>query len=64
VAASAPPAGLLRRMRAYAPAAVAAALKRLPVLQRRLDQPLQLTGHANAIRTSLFGRAFAHAPSP
>jgi hypothetical protein len=64
-AASAPPAALLRQMRAYAPVAVAAALKRLPVLQRRFDQPLQLTRHANAITHSLFGigSTFGHPPS-
>jgi hypothetical protein len=63
LAAAAPPVGLLPRMRAYAPAAVAAALKRLPVLQRRFDQPLRLTGHAKTIMNSLFGIGFGHAPS-
>jgi len=53
--ASAPPASLLRRMRAYAPGPVAAALKRLPALQRRFDTPLQLTRHSNAIMSALFG---------
>jgi hypothetical protein len=62
-AASASPAGLLARMRAYAPAPVAAALKRLPVLQQRFDQPLQLARHATAITNSLFGGTVGHAPS-
>jgi hypothetical protein len=53
--ASAPPEGLLRQMRAYAPGPVAAALKRLPVLQRRFDQTLQLRRHANAILNAVFG---------
>jgi hypothetical protein len=57
-AASAPPKGLLRRMRPYAPAPVAAALRRLPVLQHRFDTPLQLTRHATEISHALFG------PSP
>lgn len=52
-AASAPPEGLLRRMRAYAPAAVAAALKQLPVLQQRFDTPLRLRRHSNAILSAL-----------
>ncbi len=68
LAAAAPPASLLGRMRAYAPGAVGAALKRLPELQRRFDQPLQLTRHANTITTALFGTGtgtggFGHPPS-
>jgi hypothetical protein len=55
--AAVPPASLLPRMRPYAPAAVAAALKRLPVLQERFDRPLQLTRHSNAILKALFGTA-------
>jgi hypothetical protein len=51
--ASAPAEALLREMRAYAPAPVAAALKRLPVLQHRFDQPLQLTHHATEIMNAL-----------
>ena len=57
--ASAPPATLLQRMRPYAPAAVARALKRLPVLQRRFDGPLQLRHHSTAILNALFGPAAA-----
>jgi hypothetical protein len=53
--ASAPPTMLLPRMRAYAPAAVAEALKRLPVLQRRFDQPLALGKHLEALLRSVFG---------
>jgi hypothetical protein len=53
--AAVPPATLLTLMRPYARVAVAAALKQLPVLQRRFDKPLQLTRHANAITNSLFG---------
>ncbi len=53
--ASVPPATLLPRMRAYAPTAVAAALKRLPVLQRRFDQPLALSQHLQALLRSVFG---------
>ena len=52
-AASTPPEALLRKMRAYAPAPVAVALKRLPVLQRRFDQPLQLAHHATEIMNAL-----------
>ena len=65
LAAAAPPVSLLPRMRAFAPAAVAAAMKRLPVLQRRFDQPLQLTRHANAIMNALGGGSsgFGHPPS-
>jgi hypothetical protein len=55
--ASAPSTTLLPLMRAYAPTAVAAALKRLPVLQRRFDQPLQLQGHSSALLKALFGAA-------
>ena len=56
-AASASPTTLLAQMRAYAPASVARALKRLPVLQARFDKPLALRRHANAILDSLFGGA-------
>ena len=52
--ASVPSTTLLPLMRPYAPAAVAAALKRLPALQRRFDQPLQLSRHSNAILKALF----------
>jgi hypothetical protein len=52
-AASASPTALLRLMRPYAPASVAQALKRLPMLQRRFDKPLQLRRHATAILTAL-----------
>jgi hypothetical protein len=55
--AAAPPTAVLPLMRPYAPAAVAAALKRLPVLQRRFDQPLQLMRHTNAILAALSGSA-------
>jgi hypothetical protein len=51
--ASVPPTTLLPLMRPYAPAAVAAALKRLPVLQRRFDKPLQLQRHVNAMLSAL-----------
>jgi hypothetical protein len=54
-AASAPPTKLLPQMRTYAPAAVARALKRLPVLQRRFDAPLGLSAHADAIMRALLG---------
>ena len=53
--ASVPSTALLPLMHEYAPAAVASALKRLPVLQRRFDQPLQLRSHSNAILKALFG---------
>jgi hypothetical protein len=53
--ASVPATTLLPLMRAYAPAAVAAALTRLPVLQERFDKPLQLTRHSNAILSALAG---------
>ncbi len=53
--AAVPPSTLLPLMRPYAPAAVATALKRLPVLQRRFDQPLQLRRHLNTLSTALFG---------
>ena len=53
--ASVPPTKLLPRMRAYAPTAVAAALKRLPVLQRRFDKPLALSTHLTALLRSVFG---------
>jgi hypothetical protein len=53
--ASVPPATLLPRMRAYAPTAVAAALKRLSVLQRRFDKPLALSTHLTALLRSVFG---------
>lgn len=56
-AASASPTTLLAKMRAYAPASVAQALKRLPVLQARFDKLLALRRHANAILDSLFGGA-------
>jgi hypothetical protein len=52
-AASASPTALLGQMRAYAPASVAQALKRLPVLQRRFDKPLALRRHATAILKAL-----------
>jgi hypothetical protein len=53
--ASVPPTTLLPRMRSYAPSAVAAALKRLPVLQRRFDKPLALSTHLTALLRSVFG---------
>jgi hypothetical protein len=53
--AAVPAARLLPAMRPYAPAAVAAALKLLPVLQERFDKPLQLTRHSNAILKAVFG---------
>ena len=53
--ASVPSTALLPLMHEYAPAAVASALKRLPALQRRFDQPLQLRRHSNAILKALFG---------
>jgi hypothetical protein len=55
VPASAPSTTLLGQMRAYAPTAVAAALKRLPVLQRRFDQPLAIGTHLQALLRSVFG---------
>jgi hypothetical protein len=55
--ASAPSTTALPLMRAYAPTAVTAALKRLPVLQRRFDKPLQLSGHSKALLDALFGSA-------
>jgi len=55
--ASAPSTTLLAQMRAYAPAAVAAALKRLPVLQRRFDKPLALSAHLEALLRSVFGKS-------
>jgi hypothetical protein len=63
VPASVPPTTLLPQMRAYAPAAVAAALKRLPVLQRRFDTPLALGRHSNAIVKALSGTAPAVVPT-
>jgi hypothetical protein len=53
--ASVPPTALLPRMRPYAPAAVAAALKRLPALQQRFDKPLALSRHSTTILNALFG---------
>jgi hypothetical protein len=53
--ASVPATALLPLMRRYAPTAVASALERLPALQRRFDQPLQLSRHSNAILKALFG---------
>ena len=55
--ASVPSTALLPLMRPYAPAAVAAALKSLPTLQRRFDQPLQLSRHSKAMLQALFGTA-------
>jgi hypothetical protein len=55
--AAAPPTTILPLMRPYAPAAVAAALKRLPTLQRQFDQPLQLARHTNAMLKALSGSA-------
>jgi hypothetical protein len=54
-AASVPPTTLLPRMRAYAPTAVASALKRLPALQRQFDKPLQLRRHSSAMLNALAG---------
>jgi hypothetical protein len=51
--ASAPPEALLREMRGYAPGPVATALKRLPALQHRFDQPLQLAHHSTEIMNAL-----------
>ena len=53
--ASLPSSALLPQMRAYAPAAVAQALKRLPALQRRFDKPLALNNHLRALVRSVFG---------
>ena len=53
--ASVPSTTLLPLMRPYAPAAVAAARKRLPTLQRRFDLPLQLRRHSDAMLKAVFG---------
>jgi len=55
VPASLPPSQVLPRMRAYAPAAVAHALKRLPALQRRFDNRLALNRHFRAVQRAIFG---------
>jgi hypothetical protein len=54
-AASAHPSSLARRMRAYAPAAVAAGIKRLSALQGRLQRTESLQPHDEALLRALFG---------
>jgi hypothetical protein len=53
VSASVSPSSLVRMMRSYAPAAAAIALKRLPELQRTLDQKLGLGRHTKAVLRAL-----------
>jgi hypothetical protein len=51
--AGAPASALLRQMRPYAPAAVAVGLKRLPQLQRTIDQKLAFGRHLRALIRAL-----------
>ncbi len=51
--AAAPPSGLVRLMRPYAPAQASAALKRLPQLQRALDDKLVFGRHLRALLRAL-----------
>jgi hypothetical protein len=54
-AASAHPSSLARRMRPYAPAAVAAGIKRLNALEDQLRRTESLQPHDNALLRVLFG---------
>jgi hypothetical protein len=53
------PEALIRRMRPYAPAAVATGLKRLAALNHRLNRKLSLDGAANRLYEAVYGRPAA-----